>query len=275
MTPDGYYRFRSKTNSTVVQLNSTLGKAVNEFRVAFTTIRDRRAGQPFEDKPPFPRVTIPHRLGVTLGFGRETFSTANELDQDIIELHDDYTMIKGKHTITLGTHNEFFGFRNLFIADNFGTYTFNSAGQVRPGTGAILRLRFSATQNPQQAPRFDVNQMGFYVGDTWRVNPVLTLTTGMRIDVPMFPDKPTANPQSEALFGYATDVVPGGAQYSPRIGFNFRRAATPPSRSAAASACSTAARRTCGCRTSSATRASNSERISAAFRRCQQHSVRG
>ena len=36
VTPDGYYRFRSKTNSTVVQLNSTLGKAVNEFRVAFT-----------------------------------------------------------------------------------------------------------------------------------------------------------------------------------------------------------------------------------------------
>ena len=66
-----------------------------------------------------------------------------------------------------------------------------------------------------------MNQLGFYVGDTWRVSPVLTLTTGMRIDVPMFPDKPTANPQAEALFGYATDVVPGGAQYSPRIGFNY------------------------------------------------------
>jgi hypothetical protein len=66
-----------------------------------------------------------------------------------------------------------------------------------------------------------VNQVGFYVGDTWRVSPVLTLTTGMRIDVPMFPDKPTANPKSVELFGYATDVVPEGVQYSPRIGFNY------------------------------------------------------
>ena len=222
VTPDGYYRFRSKTNSSVVQLNSTLGKAVNEFRVAFTTIRDRRAGQPFEDNPPFPRVTITTSVsGVTLGFGRENFSTANELDQDIIELHDDYTMIRGKHTITLGTHNEFFGFRNLFIADNFGTYSFNSVDKFEQGLAQSYAYAFSATQNPQQAARFDVNQMGFYVGDTWRVNPVLTLTTGMRIDVPMFPDKPTANQQAVDLFGYATDVVPGGAQYSPRIGFNF------------------------------------------------------
>jgi hypothetical protein len=35
----------------VFQLNSSLGKAVNEFRVAVTTIRDRRAGQDFEPKP--------------------------------------------------------------------------------------------------------------------------------------------------------------------------------------------------------------------------------
>ena len=130
-------------------------------------------------------------------------------------------MIKGKHTITVGTHNEFFGFRNLFIADNFGTYSFNSVDKFDQGLAQSYAYAFSATQNPQQAARFDVNQIGFYVGDTWRVNPVLTLTTGMRIDVPMFPDKPTANPQSVALFGYATDVVPEGAQYSPRIGFNY------------------------------------------------------
>ncbi len=219
ITPDGLYRIRNKTNSTVVQLNSTLGKAVNEFRVAFTTIRDRRAGQPFEDSP-FPRVSV--RMGsFTMVAGREAFSAANELDQDIVEVHDDYTMIKGKHTITLGTHNEFFGFRNLFIRDNYGTYTFNTLDKFDQGLAQQFDHSFSATQDPLQAARFDVNQLGFYVGDTWRVSPVLTLTTGMRIDVPMFPDKPTANPQAEALFGYATDVVPGGAQYSPRIGFNF------------------------------------------------------
>ena len=148
LTPDGFYQIRSKTNSTVAQLNSTLGKAVNEFRVAFTTIRDRRAGQPFEDSP-FPRISV--RLPVPasrINAGRENFSTANELDQDIIEVHDDYTMIKGKHTITLGTHNEFFGFRNLFIRDNYGTYTFNSLDSLRPGTGAAVRLQLLGDAGP-------------------------------------------------------------------------------------------------------------------------------
>ena len=225
ITPDGFYRIRNKTNSTVVQLNSTLGKAVNEFRVAFTTIRDRRAGQPFEDNP-FPSVSVSLPGSFTIRAGRESFSAANELDQDIIEVHDDYTMIRGKHTITIGTHNEFFGFRNLFIRDNYGTYSFNASNannldRFEAGLATSYDYSFSATQDPKQAARFDVNQVGFYVGDTWRVNPQLTLTTGMRVDVPMFPDKPTANPQAEALFGYATDEVPSGAQYSPRIGFNF------------------------------------------------------
>ena len=162
ITPDGLYRIRNKTNSTVVQLNSTLGKAVNEFRVAFTTIRDRRAGQPFEDSP-FPRVSV--RMGsFTMVAGREAFSAANELDQDIVEVHDDYTMIKGKHTITLGTHNEFFGFRNLFIRDNYGTYTFNTLDKFDQGLAQQFDHSFSATQDPQQAARFDVNQLGFYAG---------------------------------------------------------------------------------------------------------------
>ena len=37
----------------------------------------------------------------------------------------------------------------------------------------------------------------------------------------MFPDKPTANPAAGTVFGYATDVTPSGAQWSPRIGFNY------------------------------------------------------
>ena len=158
---------------------------------------------------------------MTLGFGRENFSTANELDQDIIELHDDYTMIKGKHTLRSARTTSSSGSATCSSPTTSAPTRSTRVDKFDQGLAQSYDYSFSATQDPQQAARFDVNQLGFYVGDTWRVNPVLTLTTGMRIDVPMFPDKPTANPQSEALFGYATDVVPGGAQYSPRIGFNY------------------------------------------------------
>jgi hypothetical protein len=218
VTPDGYYRFRSKTNGSVVQLNSTFGSSVNELRIAYTRIRDRRGPQPFETKP-FPRTSV-RMGGNTLTVGREAFSTANELDQDIIELHDDFTMLKGQHTITIGTHNELFDFRNLFIRDAFGTYTFNSLDLFDAGTAQAFD--YSYPVNPAKpAAAFGVRSFGLYVGDQWRWRPNVTLTMGMRVDAPMFPDKPTANPVAVANFGYATDTTPGGLRYSPRIGFNW------------------------------------------------------
>ena len=51
--PDQNYRFNSKTNSTVVQLNSAIGSKFNEFRVSYQRIRDVRATD-----TRFPQVTI-------------------------------------------------------------------------------------------------------------------------------------------------------------------------------------------------------------------------
>ncbi|MEO6223524.1 MAG: carboxypeptidase regulatory-like domain-containing protein [Vicinamibacterales bacterium] len=219
VAPDGYYRFRSKTHSSVAQLNSTFGGAVNEFRVAYTSIRDARGGQPFETKP-FPRTSVRLAASTTITVGREAFSTANQLDQDIIELHDDYTMLKGRHTITVGTHNEFFKFRNLFLRNAFGTYTFNSLDLFDQGLAQQYDYTY-ATDPEKPAARFGVRTLGFYVGDQWRWRPNVTVTMGARVDVPMFPDTPTANPLALTNFGFATDTTPVGPRYSPRIGFNW------------------------------------------------------
>jgi hypothetical protein len=217
-TPDAFYRFNNKTNSSVVQLNSTFGSAVNEFRVSYLRSRDIRGGQPFESKP-FPRVSV-RMPGATLNIGRENFSTANELDQDVIEVHDDFTLVKGQHTLTIGTHNEFFKFRNLFIRDNFGTYTFNTVDLF--DQGLAQQYDYSYPVDPSKpAAQFSVRSFGLYVGDQWRVRPNLTLTMGARVDMPMFPDKPTANPISVTNFGLRTDETPNALSYSPRIGFNW------------------------------------------------------
>ena len=218
-TPDGFYRIQSKTNASVVQPNSTLGNAVNEFRVSYTRVRDRRGAQPFETKA-FPRTTVRIASGLQIRVGRENFSTANELDQDIVEIHDDFTMVRGQHTITIGTHNELFKFRNLFIRDNFGTYTFNSLDFFDQGLAQQFDYSYPTDPN-KPAAAFGVRSLGFYIGDQWRVRPNLTLTMGARVDMPLFADKPTANPAAVANFGFATDETPGGINYSPRIGFNW------------------------------------------------------
>ena len=211
-----FYTQNSQTNSTVGQLNSRFGEAVNEFRVTYTRIRDFRT---FDDR--FPAVTVRLADGTRFNLGTENSSHANELDQDAIEVHNDYTMVRGGHSYTFGTHNEFFKFRNLFIQNNFGNYDFASIDNFAAGVAQGFDHSFSLTGDPQQSAKFDVYQFGLYVGDQWRVGPQFTLTYGLRWDKPVFPDTPTANPASVANYGYRTDVVPTPQQWSPRAGFNW------------------------------------------------------
>ncbi len=218
-TPDNFYRYVSNTNSTVAQLNSMFGKGVNEFRVTYTRVRDHRE-TPF-DQPAFPQVNVTLVGGTRIQSGREQFSARNAIDQDIVEINEAFTMAKGKHTITIGSHNEFLKLRNLFIRDNFGTYSFSSLANFQAGLAQSFDYSFSATSDPTQAATFKVNQFGFYAGDQWRARPKMTVTYGVRIDAPRFPEKPSANPLAVSLFGYATDVVPNDVQWSPRIGVNY------------------------------------------------------
>ncbi|MFN7960413.1 MAG: carboxypeptidase regulatory-like domain-containing protein [Thermoanaerobaculia bacterium] len=220
--PDNTYHLTDKTNSSVLQLNSIFGNDwFNEGRLTYQTIKDRRAG----DKA-IAGISIRNLRGPSgeqrFEIGTERFSTANALDQDIFELTDDVTWIKGDHTFTFGTHNEFFSFDNLFIRDNFGFYTFNSVEDFERGWANQFDYSFATNPNtPKKAAKFDVAQYGLYVADKWSLRPNFTLTLGLRADVPYFPDKPTRNPQSEA-FGFRTDEVPdGNVSYSPRIGFNW------------------------------------------------------
>lgn len=214
--PDSPYQFNTKTNSSVAQLNSTFGRGFNELRLTFQRIREFRG-----HTTDFPQVTVRLPDGANLVAGTEQFSTANALDQDIFEINDDFTFTRGRHTFTIGTHNEFFKFRNLFIRDAFGSYQFASLDLLEQGLAQQFDYSFSVTSNPQQAAEFSVNQIGLYVGDLWRVTPRVTLTLGARVDKPFFPDKPAANPAAQANFGFGTDVVPNPTMFSPRLGFNW------------------------------------------------------
>src|SRR4051794_16995391 len=216
--PDAGYRYFSATNSTVGQLNSQIGRGVNELRLTYTRVRDHRGHS--LDGANFPQVTVTLAPGFNAIAGTEQFSHQNAIDQDIIELNDAFTMLKGRHTLTIGTHNEFLDLSNLFIRDNFGTYNFSSLTNFESGFAQQYDRSFSATSDPQQPAAFTVRQYGFYAGDQWRVHPNVTLTYGVRIDAPTYPTKPNANPQS-LQFGFATDVVPNQVQIAPRAGFNW------------------------------------------------------
>lgn len=216
--PDNFYEFTDETNSTVAQLNSVFGSDMfNEARVTYQTISDRRGGP-----TDYPQVSVTLSGGATIRAGREQYSTANSLDQDILEIHDDLTFTTGDHTFTVGTHNELFSFKNVFIRDNFGVYAFDSLDDFEAGNAYSYSYSFSNTDDPNQASEFDVQQYGLYAGDQWAVQPNLTLTYGLRVDAPYFPDEPSYNPRVYELYGVDTrEVASGNLLWSPRVGFNW------------------------------------------------------
>ena len=217
---DVYYQLNNKTNSTVLQLQSTLGNNLfNELTLNYTTIRDIRA----TGDTLFPQVNVLVAGGYRLTAGTEQYSGANGLNQDIIEITDNLTWYKGKHTFTIGTHNEIFNFGNLYIRNYYGYWLFNSLNDFENGKAARYYHDF-ITVNPKEKwwAEFGVKQLGGYAGDNWAVLPNLTLTLGVRLDVPIINDLPTANPKVEQIYGIKTDqVASGNLLFSPRVGFNW------------------------------------------------------
>ncbi len=220
--PSEGYDFASETNSTVLQLNSVLGSdKFNEFRVALQTIRDRRGGVA---TPAFPWIEV-EQVGEGGDFefeaGTEPFSTRNALDQDILEFTNDFTWVLGDHTVTLGTHNELFEFDNLFVQNAFGSYEFSTLDDLEAGISRRYNYTFVNEGKPD-SQKFKVNQVGLYVGDQWAAKPNLSLTYGLRVDIPFFPDSPSRNPLTEDLYGLRTDTIPDGETlWQPRVGFNW------------------------------------------------------
>jgi hypothetical protein len=218
---DVYYQLTNKTNSTVAQLNSTLGNNLfNELTLNYTTIRDSRA----TGDTIFPQVLVTAGTGsYKFTAGTEQYSGANGLDQDIVELTDNLTWYKGKHTFTIGTHNEFFNFANLYIRNYYGYWEFGSLDNFENGISSRYYHDFiTADPKAKWWANFGVMQLGAYIGDNWAVLPNLALTLGARVDVPIINDIPAANPKVEQIYGIKTNqVASGNLLFSPRIGFNW------------------------------------------------------
>jgi len=229
--------FPTTTNSSALELRSTIGSsASNNLIVGYTSVRDDR--DPIGQN--FPAVRIDDGNNGTIRFGSEAFSTANQLDQDVLTITNNLKLYKGKHTITIGTHNEFLKVYNLFIRQNFGDYTYDSLDDFYNDAAPDFYTRsYSLVDDivgdgSGAAAEFGAAQLGFYIQDEFQVNRQLTLSGGIRLDVPFLLDDPVENvifnqetlPEIEArgydLQGARAGAAPDGQlMFSPRIGFNY------------------------------------------------------
>lgn len=218
------YKFNNKQNVVVAELRSNFNSSIsNNLILGYTSIRDNRqtAGSLF------PQVKIENINGLpsaSTEFGSQRSSVANELDQDIFEITDNFKWNIGKTTVTLGTHNEFFKFRNLFINNYNGSWTFANLDDYLNNVPKNVQATYSLISgNDKPSAEFKAMQLGFYAQGDSEVLRNLRLTYGLRLDIPIMPDTPLKNEKIEKTFpGYRTDITPSGQLlWSPRLGFNY------------------------------------------------------
>lgn len=244
---DYQYDFVSKSNTFTAELNSSFSEKVNnQFQASYVSVRDHR-----DPKGIAPMIQIKNVGGGTLCLGTERSSTANSLNQDIFSFTDNLNWYVNNHTLTFGTHGEYYKFKNLFIQDNYGTYYFNNfddfkmfasgqtlAESVDQKTGVttyyntLNQYRYctanvAVTGDPRWAPEFAAGQIGFYAQDKFNVTPNFELTYGLRMDIPLFFDTPTENAEfnaSAAKQGWnvvTNHKLSSTPMWSPRVGFRW------------------------------------------------------
>jgi hypothetical protein len=247
------YRINNKIFSGIAELKSVFGsKASNKFQVGYSSFNDARDPA----SAPFPVINIGKNGSRYIIAGHEPFSISNKLDQTVFQINDNVNIYLGKHTLTVGGSLEKFSFDNSFNLTGYGARVFfsdlgmdtivkfiNSGGLDAEVAGA----KKAATDNATGKHKFgnwalaetNLGQAAFYAQDEIAVNKKLTITAGIRADLPLYFDTKTKMEESIARNCCYDDKI----QYydenaaavklssltfpkqtpliSPRVGFNY------------------------------------------------------
>ena len=252
------YRINNVLHSGIVELRSIIGtKASNKLQVGVSSFRDSRDPR----SVPAPSLIIQENGLNYIVLGHEPFSISNRLNQDVLQITNNFNYYAGAHTLTAGVNLERFAFDNSF---NLGVYggTFGTPPSINTGSvqgfldipNDTLRAYFQASQGTSDAlsgpgEGFDgtgfalaetnVGQLGVYLQDEWSVTEDFTLTVGLRVDAPLYFDTEDKLQESVDRAAFYAPETPwynaDGTQtprdylelpkrtplFSPRLGFNY------------------------------------------------------
>ncbi len=219
------YKQSNKTNTLVLELNSRISDEVaNEFRATGVFVRDKRS-------IPYAGPLMYIKDQITIDFGTEYSSGANAMSSDVFTLSDNLSIFKGNHNITIGTHNEFFSFYNVFLQAAYGEYVYKTVADFFLDNPNEFQYRYAdpalTNGNTRWGATNKAAQFGLYIQDEWKPSRDFTLTYGLRVDMPVMLNKPTANEEFNASEIAAKNeqyvgVTPKPAVlFSPRVGFRW------------------------------------------------------
>jgi len=235
------YTINNNLHSFALELNSRASSYANRFFASYNRFRDHRTPL----SAPFPTVEIGEGGVTYTTLGHEPFSIHNILDQDVLQLTNNFTLFKGRHSLTFGGNYERFGFFNSFNIFRNGVFflpasippgsTFSSLDEffaaTTPGSPTFKDFNSLIGSGPYKGENIDVGQLGVYAQDELLASERLNLTLGLRVDFPMYYTDPIDNPFSRGLTALdaadnpetvdQSDLPGAKALFSPRVGFNW------------------------------------------------------
>ncbi|MBK9984915.1 MAG: TonB-dependent receptor [Saprospiraceae bacterium] len=243
------YQINNKILSGIIELKSIFGNtAANKLQAGFTSFKDSR--DPFS--APFPVVNIGKDGVRYIVAGHEPFSIHNILNQDVLQLSDNFNLYLKGHTLTIGGSLEKFSFDNSFNLTGYGARVFFPdipitdvqsvfTSQAFHDEVSAARAAFDAnnTNNTWALAETDMGQLAFYGQDEWAMSNKLSITVGLRADIPLYFDTPTKVQENidrnccyDPTIVYSDEhgnpvtfdqkVLPASDPlWSPRVGFNF------------------------------------------------------
>ena len=180
-----------------------------------------RLGDPCRPSASYPEIRVLVTPVNFLDAGTAGTCPLSVLRQDVLELTDNATLGFGRHVVSVGTHGELLRFRDDLVNNSPGLWEFNGLDSLQAG-------RARRYQRTLRGPSWDggvdfgVRDLALYVQDRWSPTRTLTITAGVRLDVPFLPDAVATNDSLKAALGVDTGRLPSGnVLWSPRLGINY------------------------------------------------------
>ena len=203
----------------------------NEFRVGFNRFDENiPAGNfSYQGLDAFPNITL-HDLGNGLNVGPDPNAPQFTI-QNFYQFVDNLSLIKGRHTLKIGTEYRWYISPQGFTQRSRGDYEYN-------GTQVFLEDfapdKFGQRGTGSSTYYGDDKAIYFYVSDTWRVNQHLSVNAGVRYEyttTPVGENRQILNAISDTpsilvpqagnqplVFG---KVQPAKNNWAPRIGLAY------------------------------------------------------
>ena len=239
------YSILENIKSGIGEWNSVIANSLSNNLIIGYTHQDESRG---DIGKLFPFVDILDGNGVTYtSVGSEPFTPNNELRYNTFQAQDSFTKFGATHSLTFGAAVEKYHSENVFFPGKQSVYVYNTLADFMADANGYL-ANPNRTTSAVPVRRFQVRYMNIpglekpiqpldvwyssgYAQDEWRPRSDLTVTAGIRMDVPAFGNTAYDNPNVDALtfrdqngspVQYNTGALPKSTPlWSPRVGFNW------------------------------------------------------